>query len=56
MTVLGKVLKMLLIHVPGECERVLETPSPNSCGETNIPGGRTLGSRTPHEIDIRVGV
>ena len=52
-----KVLKMLLIHVPGECERVLEAPSPNIRGEAHIgEAEQTLGSRTPHRIDIRPGI
>jgi hypothetical protein len=53
----GKVLKMLLVHVMGECERVLEAPRPNIRGETNIAEAeQTLGSRTPHGIDIRLGI
>ena len=53
----GEVLKMLLVHVPGECERVLEAPSSNIGGETNISKAeQTLGSRTPHGIDIRLGI
>jgi hypothetical protein len=44
---------MLLIHVPGERERVLEAPGPNIRGETDVPKAeQALGSRTPHEIDI----
>ena len=53
----GKVLKMLLVHVPGECERVLEARDSNIRGETNIfKAEQTLGSRTPHGIDIRLGI
>jgi hypothetical protein len=53
----GKVLKMLLIHVPGEYERVLRVPSSNIRGETNISKAeQILGSRTPHGIDIRLGI
>jgi len=33
----GKILKILLIHVPGKCKRVLEASSPNIRGETIIP-------------------
>jgi hypothetical protein len=48
---------MLLIHMPGECERVLEAASPNIRGETNVPKAeQALGSRTPHGIDIRLGI
>jgi hypothetical protein len=53
----GKVLKILLIHVPGECERLLKAPSSNIRGETNISKAeQTLGSRTPHRIDIRLDI
>jgi hypothetical protein len=52
-----KVLKMLLVHVTSECERVLEAPRLNIRGETNIAEiKQTLGSRTPHKIDIRLGI
>jgi recombinational DNA repair ATPase RecF len=48
-----KVLKMLLDHVPGECEWVLKAPGPNGRGKTNIPEAeQTLSSRTLHRIDI----
>jgi hypothetical protein len=44
---------MLLIHVPGECERVLEAASPNSRGESDVPKAeQALGSRTSHGVDI----
>jgi len=33
----GKILKILLIHVPGECKRVLEASNPDIRGETIIP-------------------
>jgi hypothetical protein len=52
-----KVLKILLIHVPGEYKRVLEVPSSNIRGETNISKVKqTLGSRTPHKRDIWLGI
>ena len=53
----GKVLKLLLVHVSGERERVLETLSSNIRGETNISKAeQTLGSRTAHGTNIGLGI
>jgi hypothetical protein len=42
-----KILKMPLVHVPGESERGLESPSPNLRGETTLPEPtQKLGSRS----------
>lgn len=52
-----KETKMLLIYISGECERVLKAASPTIRGETNVPKvEQALGSRTPHGIDIRLGI
>jgi hypothetical protein len=52
-----KILKILVVHVPGKCERVLKALSPNIYGETNIPEvEQALSSRILHGIDIRLGI
>jgi hypothetical protein len=52
-----KVLKILLVHMSGESERVRETPCPNTRRQTDITQAeQTLGSRTLHGIDIGLGI
>ena len=48
---------MLLFHMSDEREGVLEAPSPNVRGQTDLPEAeQALGSRTLHWIDIRLGI
>ena len=51
------VLKVLLIHVAGECKTVLKASSPDIRGWAIIPEAeQTLSSRTPHRINLRLGI
>jgi hypothetical protein len=53
----GKVLKMLPVHVPVSVKGFLKHRVLIIGGETNISKAeQTLGSRTPHRIDIRLRI